>query len=168
MKCESYYRKTDKHAIEHSESSSGYCSDQLASQHCTCRFINPDDIRIGSGAKPECVHFVDRHLTLAYYLEEESGGSTTTTPEHLLTSFWSRLQLHSPLPPLLSLSHPPSPSTTARTLTSITDPNTCLLRVLLRPPSLTTPASFHPLSSLIMAASTSEPPHILIISGFIT
>src|ERR1700733_10869973 len=67
----------------------------------------------------------------------------TSILEHPATSFpllWLHPQSHSPLPPPsipLSLSHLASPSTTARTSTSITDPNKreALFHILLRHPS---------------------------------
>ncbi|KIM77234.1 hypothetical protein PILCRDRAFT_12223 [Piloderma croceum F 1598] len=110
--------------------------------------------------------------TSAYYsaAESGSGGSSTTTLEHHPpTSFslpWSNPQ------PLTNthFSHPPSPTTTTTT-TTIPPVNASKRISFISYTDLlaSTPTSFHLLSSLTTAASTSEPPpHIPIVSGLIT
>ena len=90
QKCKSYYGKTDKPAIEHYKSSVGYCSDELVSQHYACLFVNPNDILIGSGAKPEHIHSVDCHPNLGLLFrrrERRLHHNCSQTPTYLaLTS----------------------------------------------------------------------------------
>jgi len=159
LKSESFYEQTDDSAIEHSNSSAGCCTNQLASQHCMCKLVDANDPLTSGGAKSAY-----RHPNLGIL----SGGKWWLQRDHSQTSADLILTFASTIA-LTRASHLSFPPTTATTSTSITHPSERLSFISHSDLLASIPASFHLFSLLTTAVSTSEPPpHIPMVSGLVT